>query len=202
MSNKCLDAAWLLRLSPMRKLLLIALADQADANGVTCVSRSRLARMTNQGETTVKRELRALARSGLLTVAQAATSTTVQRYALQVLRGATLAPGATLTPGHTELRGGPHRTASDPFTVPSAKINASRRREVPTQAQLQKLAHVFLDDPHVQFEDDGDFIEAVKKACAQAGFEYDSAHVISAINQALVARGRRPLYQELKGARR
>lgn len=201
MSNQHLNAAFAQRgLEPLVKALLVALADQADASGVVaCASRSRLMAMTSQSKASVKRGLRDLLIAGLLEVAEEATPTTAQRYALRLKGGVTQTPGVLQTPGFTQTPGvwsaggeGSNGAASDPSYVPSAKIKAEprvARLEVPTKGQLTKLVHTLFDNPPEWVVEFGDIDEALKRACAQAHFVYNATAVYDAVNRAVAARG-------------
>lgn len=195
MSHIFLNAVWQLRLPPMQKLLLLALADQADPAGVVRLTRRRLARMTNQSRATITRQLFALKEAKLLKVDEAGTATTVQRYKLLVT-GAHTEPGLTVSSAQGEFLGGSHRAASDPSYSPKAKIKAEapkpRRLETPTPDQVTKLCHLIFDDHELQLHDEGDVEEYLKRACSRAGFLYDADIIRTGINRAVSARGWKP----------
>lgn len=75
----------------------------------------------------------------------------------------------------------------DPLVGTSAAGPARRAREIPTQAQLEKLVHSLLE--FETFTSIADLSDAVKCRCADAGFVDDPAPIIKAIDSALVQKG-------------
>lgn len=206
MSWPYLKAAGELRLPMPQKITALGLGNYADSAGVVTVGNALLRKWTGASEQTVRRAVRALVQRELVRLAAAGFAGDASTYQLHY-PGASLVGGAGLV-GPVDVEGGAKRASrevpvwqpNDRSLIPSNKSRkASRRREVPTPAQIKKLVHLLVEDPYIQFEDDGDLVESVKRACAQAGFEYDSERVISAINQVLVTRGRQPIYQSRRG---
>lgn len=219
MSWPYVAATWHLRLDPILKLVLLALADQADMRGTVGASRQTLERLTGLGRSTVKRSLRALGAKDvhLVEALRPAGQGLSKEYRLHipgVRSGVQSGPGSRTAPGSTEVRGGGHSEPTpSPVQIPrSIKAEAARpprstrhRHEEPTADQVTKLAHVLMDDPAVQITEGGDLVELMKRACAQAGFLYDTAVVDNGIKRALAARGIDPtnyLTANLQNARR
>lgn len=67
MSVRIMSAVWDMDFSPVEKLILLALADWANDDGVAWPSIAKLAQKTGCGERTVQRTLRAAEQAGLLT---------------------------------------------------------------------------------------------------------------------------------------
>lgn len=203
MSWPYLKAATELRLPAPLKIVALALGDFAEVNGTVCASNARIRRWTGQSHQTVRQLVRELVRRQLASSLTEPSPLSAARFSLHY-------PGALETRAPLDSRD--LKVArevlkdlepNDRSLIPSNKSRkASRGRELPTNAQIQKLVHVVIEDPHTQITEDGDLVEMVKRACSQAGFEYHPQQVTSAINQVLAARGRPPLYRELKGQRR
>jgi len=80
--------------------------------------------------------------------------------------------------------------ASVPLEVPNANgRSAACGHQAPTLAQVQKIVHCILDDPAQAPDSFSDLEEAVKCACAQAGFLYDSDLIRRGINTTRAMRG-------------
>lgn len=67
MSVRIMSAIWDMDFSPVEKLILLAVADWANDDGVAWPSIAKLAKKTGCGERTVQRTLRAAEKSGLIT---------------------------------------------------------------------------------------------------------------------------------------
>lgn len=207
MSWQFVAAAWLVRLTPTQKLVLLALSNMSDPKGRVLVSNRELRRLTGLSEQSVRRSLRQLAAAalGCIRCVNRGFASDSSRYQLLHLRGATVVGGAKMV-GGAKQQGGevPNRDlSSDPLQIPksikaepaapapSAK-GLSRREEIPTRDQVTKLVHVLLDDPVVEIRERRDLEELVKTACARADFVYNTPVVDDGIKRALAARGINP----------
>lgn len=93
--------AWGVDVSPSAKLVLLALADRADAEGECFPSVADVVRRTNLGERTVQRELKALESAGLLQrrIRALKSSYFVLSIGKDCNRGASVTGGATVAGG-------------------------------------------------------------------------------------------------------
>lgn len=204
MSWPYLTAATRLRLPTTQKIVALALGDFAEVNGrVEGASNARLCDWTGLSKNTVKDALRELGRRTLLSVVEdaVAASSTAPIYRVHY-------PGSMADPGSVADRGvenypgskrastlGQPLTLNDHALIPKAgkagKASRRARLEVPTGAQMLKLAATVVDDPDptTRPTDEQDFVEKMKYACAAANFVYNTASVLSAIHQLFAARG-------------
>jgi hypothetical protein len=190
-------AAWRVRVTPTQKLTLLALSDQADMRGRVIASNAELRKLTGLSEQSIRRALRQL-RSLVEQTSQGFASATSCYQLKHASGGATVVGGATAA-GGAKSQGGevPQRSDSSylvqiPISrkavAPAApRSQSSDRKEKPTRDQVAKLVHTILDDPLV-VTGDVDLVDAVKTACARAGFIYDRAVVDDGIARALAGR--------------
>lgn len=157
MSWPYVAAAWRAPVAPLDKLLLLALADQADMRGIVSASRLTLERLTGLSPSSVKRAMRHLVHEAVVELLQPSTAAGVtQRHRLH-LRDVRVADSrGLLDPG--SIRPGVQESQSrgliEPTPSPSL-IPKSRRAQAgacapaePTIALLKKLVHE-------QFEEKG-----------------------------------------------
>lgn len=197
MSWPYVAAVWQLRLEPTLKLLLLALADQADTRGTVSASRQTLERLTGLGRSTVKRTLRVLSgqKQPFVESLRAAGQGLSKEYRLHIpgVRGVQTGPGVKVDPGSTEVRGGVHSEPTpSPVLIPKSK-SLKAGASAPTLLLLKKLVHEQLAERPYELNRPGELIELSKdlqSRCKRAGFEMENWDLLyQAIREVLGAKG-------------
>ncbi|MGX7741554.1 helix-turn-helix domain-containing protein [Rhodopseudomonas parapalustris] len=134
--------------SPARKALLLALANYADAAGMSYPSQDTLARDTEQSTDTVQRQMKQLAALGLVRIEKRPAVKgqwpgLVYFLALPVAEMSEPQSAARSEPHSSAARSGRHRAAKDPSTVPQNTPSPCRtalRHEQIEQIELRGRA--------------------------------------------------------------
>lgn len=183
MSWPYVAAVWQLRLEPVPKFLLLALADQADMRGVVAASRPTLERLTGFGRSTVKRTLHTLTSDGVGFVEplRGAGNGLSKEYRLHIpgVRGVQSGPGSRAAPGSTEVRGGVHSEPTpSPVLIPeSSAAGAARSDHKPTEKHVTLFVAELMKANAAKYNYEGgdaDLLQDVQDLLTQRDFAHNA----------------------------